>query len=129
MRPRETRRRAVSSKTTATSKDQGVNVRDHSLEWIWRDSPDFNKYRGDDWMKEPCRTCPERDKDFGGCRCQAYQLTGDAANADPVCNKSPHHAALRQRVGSIQAAQNDNSAKPMVFRNMRNSKRILDSEL
>ncbi len=101
------------------------NVRDHSIEWIWRDSPDFNKYRGNDWMKEPCRTCPEREKDFGGCRCQAYQMTGDAANADPVCSKSPHHAALQQRVQSIQAAETVGTVAPIVFRNMRNSKRIM----
>lgn len=101
------------------------NVRDHSIEWIWRDSPDFNKYRGNDWMKEPCRTCPEREKDFGGCRCQAYQMTGDAANADPVCSKSPHHAALQQRVQSIQTAETAGTVAPIVFRNMRNSKRIM----
>ncbi|MGH8609727.1 MAG: pyrroloquinoline quinone biosynthesis protein PqqE, partial [Gammaproteobacteria bacterium] len=68
------------------------NVREHSIEWIWNDSPDFNRFRGFDWMKEPCRSCPERFKDFGGCRCQAYMLTGDAANADPVCSLSPNHS-------------------------------------
>jgi pyrroloquinoline quinone biosynthesis protein E len=105
------------------------SVRDHSIEWIWRDSPDFNKFRGDSWMKEPCRTCPERSKDFGGCRCQAYLMTGDAANADPVCSKSPHHAALQQRVVAIHAAQDDATVAPIVFRNMRNSKRITAGEL
>src|SRR4249919_1662937 len=67
------------------------SVREHDLRWIWYDSPGFNHFRGDEWMKEPCRTCPEKTKDFGGCRCQAYMLTGDAANADPVCDLSPHH--------------------------------------
>jgi pyrroloquinoline quinone biosynthesis protein E len=105
------------------------NVRDHSIEWIWRDSPDFNKFRGDSWMKEPCRTCPERAKDFGGCRCQAYLMTGDAANADPVCSKSPHHAELQQRVTAIHAAQKDTTAVPVLFRNMRNSKRIIAGEI
>jgi PqqA peptide cyclase len=105
------------------------NVRDHSIAWIWRDSPDFNKFRGDAWMKEPCRTCAEREKDFGGCRCQAYLLTGDAANADPVCSKSPHHDALRQRVERIHASHAGRTVAPIVFRNMRNSKRIMSGEL
>ena len=67
------------------------NVREHSLSHIWNDSFGFNRFRGDDWMKEPCRSCDEKHKDLGGCRCQAFMLTGDAANADPVCSKSPHH--------------------------------------
>jgi pyrroloquinoline quinone biosynthesis protein E len=100
------------------------NVRDHSIEWIWNDSPDFNKFRGYDWMKEPCRTCPEREKDFGGCRCQAYMLTGDAANADPVCSKSPHHDELHRQVQAM-SAQGSETAVPLVFRNMRNSKKLM----
>jgi pyrroloquinoline quinone biosynthesis protein E len=105
------------------------NVREHAIDWIWRDSPDFNKFRGEEWMKEPCRTCPERAKDYGGCRCQAYLMTGDAANADPVCGKSPHHAELLSRVESINSAISDGTTAPLVFRNMRNSKRILAGEL
>jgi pyrroloquinoline quinone biosynthesis protein E len=58
------------------------SVREASVRSIWYDSTAFNRYRGEDWMKEPCRSCPERGRDFGGCRCQAYLLTGDAANAD-----------------------------------------------
>lgn len=76
------------------------NVRDGGLDWIWKESPGFQKFRGDGWMKDPCRSCDERAKDFGGCRCQAFLFTGDAANADPVCSKSPHRhlidAALAQ---------------------------------
>ena len=64
-------------------------VRERSLEWIWRESPGFQAYRGDAWMKEPCRTCPRKTVDFGGCRCQAFALTGDAANPDPVCTLTP----------------------------------------
>jgi len=64
-------------------------VRERSLEWIWRESPGFQAYRGDTWMKEPCRTCPRKTVDFGGCRCQAFALTGDAANPDPVCTLTP----------------------------------------
>jgi pyrroloquinoline quinone biosynthesis protein E len=105
------------------------NVRAHRIDWIWKDSPDFNKYRGNTWMKAPCRTCPEREKDFGGCRCQAYLLTGDAANADPVCSKSPHHGQLQQSVASIHAAHSEGEVAPIIFRNMRNSKRIMRGEL
>jgi PqqA peptide cyclase len=65
------------------------NVREHSLEWIWRESEAFRVFRGDSWMKEPCRSCPRKAVDFGGCRCQAFALTGDAANTDPVCTLTP----------------------------------------
>jgi pyrroloquinoline quinone biosynthesis protein E len=70
------------------------NVRDHSLRWIWTESAAFNKFRGTAWMPEPCRSCERRELDFGGCRCQAFLLTGDAANTDPVCALSPHHQQL-----------------------------------
>jgi pyrroloquinoline quinone biosynthesis protein E len=70
---------------------QFPNVREHDLRHIWYESFGFNRFRGYDWMPEPCRSCDEKEKDFGGCRCQAFMLTGDAANADPVCAKSPHH--------------------------------------
>ncbi|HEY6824967.1 MAG TPA: pyrroloquinoline quinone biosynthesis protein PqqE, partial [Steroidobacteraceae bacterium] len=65
------------------------SVRSHSLRSIWNDSPAFNRYRGEDWMREPCRSCERRSVDFGGCRCQAYQLAGDARAADPVCKLAP----------------------------------------
>ncbi len=70
------------------------NVREHSIEYIWRDSFGFNRFRGYDWMPDPCRSCDEKERDFGGCRCQAFMLTGDAANADPVCSKSAHHGKI-----------------------------------
>jgi PqqA peptide cyclase len=76
------------------------NVRDTSVHDIWYDSPAFNAYRGTDWMREPCRSCDERLMDFGGCRCQAWLITGDASQADPVCSKSPHH---QQITGLIHA--------------------------
>lgn len=63
----------------------------HSIAWIWRNSEAFNRYRGTGWMKEPCRSCAFREVDFGGCRCQAFALTGDAANTDPACSLSPRH--------------------------------------
>jgi len=70
------------------------NVRDRPLGDIWRDGAGFNAFRGEDWMRDPCRTCDRRGRDFGGCRCQAYHLTGNAAEADPVCALSPHHALV-----------------------------------
>ena len=79
------------------------NVRETSVREIWNDSPAFNAYRGEAWMREPCRTCPERGKDFGGCRCQAYMLTGEAANADPVCALSPNHRVVTDAVERAQA--------------------------
>jgi len=68
------------------------NVRDKPLGDIWLNGQAFQKYRGTDWMKEPCRSCPRREIDYGGCRCQAFALTGDAANTDPACSLSPLHA-------------------------------------
>ena len=73
---------------------QFPKVTEHSLKHIWYDSFGFNRYRGDDWMPEPCHSCDEKDRDFGGCRCQAFLLTGDADNADPVCSKSAHHGLI-----------------------------------
>ncbi len=99
------------------------NVREHSIDWIWNESPAFLRYRGDAWMKEPCRSCPERDKDFGGCRCQAFMMTGDATNADPVCDKSPFHARLVAEVDRISAQSIETvRARPLVFRNTKNSR-------
>jgi PqqA peptide cyclase len=95
------------------------NVREASVEWIWRDSPGFNRFRGDSWMKEPCRSCPEKTKDFGGCRCQAFLLTGDAANADPVCDLSPHHHLVTEAIE--RASQPRVVEKPVLFRDRRNS--------
>ncbi|HEX6533637.1 MAG TPA: pyrroloquinoline quinone biosynthesis protein PqqE [Gemmatimonadaceae bacterium] len=70
------------------------SVRDRSLEWIWEASPAFQAFRGDGWMRDPCRSCARRLVDFGGCRCQAFALTGDAANTDPVCTLSPQRRAI-----------------------------------
>ena len=79
------------------------NVRSASIEHIWYDSAGFNRYRGDSWMKEPCRSCPEKTRDFGGCRCQAFLMTGDAANADPVCDRSAAHALVTETVARADA--------------------------
>jgi pyrroloquinoline quinone biosynthesis protein E len=92
------------------------NVRSASLAQIWFDSSGFNHFRGDSWMKEPCRSCPEKVRDFGGCRCQAYLLTGDAANADPVCDLSPHHHLVTE--AALRAEQPQVQEKPLVFRSL-----------
>jgi len=70
------------------------NVRARSLDWIWRESESFNRFRGTDWLPEPCRSCPQKEIDFGGCRCQAALLTGSAANTDPVCSLSPNRVLV-----------------------------------
>ncbi len=94
------------------------NVREHELRSIWYDSAAFNHFRGEAWMKEPCRSCPERQRDFGGCRCQAYLLTGDAANADPVCELSPHHQLVTTAVAEAERGVTVH-ASPLVFRDHR----------
>jgi pyrroloquinoline quinone biosynthesis protein E len=75
-----------------------ASVRENSLAWIWTESPLFQRFRGTDWMPDPCRSCPRREIDFGGCRCQAFQLTGDAARTDPVCQLSPDHGIVAEIV-------------------------------
>ena len=77
------------------------NVRDRPLDWIWRESESFNRFRGTEWMPEPCRSCPQKEIDFGGCRCQAALLTGNAANTDPVCTLSPNRASVDAVLGDL----------------------------
>jgi PqqA peptide cyclase len=72
------------------------NVRERPLQAIWNESSAFQKFRGEDWMQEPCRSCERRTEDFGGCRCQAFLLTGDAAATDPVCSLAPTHDRVLQ---------------------------------
>jgi pyrroloquinoline quinone biosynthesis protein E len=101
------------------------SVRDMSVQDIWYDSPGFNHFRGDAWMKEPCRSCPEKEKDLGGCRCQAMMLTGEAANADPVCDKSPFHHVIDKAVAYAQVPDSQRTVvKPMVFRDPKNSQQL-----
>ncbi len=94
------------------------NVRSSSVASVWYDSPGFNHFRGDSWMKEPCRSCPEKTKDFGGCRCQAYMLTGDAANADPVCDLSPYHHVVTEAVARADGPRLIEE-QPLIFRDHR----------
>jgi pyrroloquinoline quinone biosynthesis protein E len=103
---------------------QFPNVRETSVSDIWLKSTGFTHFRGDAWMKEPCRSCPEKSKDFGGCRCQAFLLTGDAANADPVCELSPHHHLVTEAVAKASQPRSEPALvveKPLVFRTDRNS--------
>jgi PqqA peptide cyclase len=99
------------------------NVRTDSVKTIWQDSSAFNHFRGTGWMKEPCRSCPEKTRDFGGCRCQAYLLTGDAANADPVCDLSPHHHLVIEAVAAadvpVSNREREVAEKSLIFRDHR----------
>ncbi len=102
------------------------NVKNYQLNEIWYDSSAFNKYRGDDWMKEPCRSCSEKENDLGGCRCQAYLLSGDAEGADPICTKSPHRHLIDQ---ALEDSKNEIlQAQPIIFRTDKNSKELIQGE-
>lgn len=89
------------------------NVREQPIADIWQRSQAFNAYRGQDWMQEPCRSCDERYKDFGGCRCQAFMVTGDAAATDPVCSKSPQHEKI---VEFVRRAPERRQSIPIIHR-------------
>ncbi len=97
---------------TASSAIPGLrfeNIRARALGWIWRESESFNQFRGTKWMPEPCRSCPQKEIDFGGCRCQAALLTGNAANTDPVCTLSPNRTRVDAMLRDI------NSSTPKAF--------------
>src|ERR1700678_1558754 len=79
----------------------------HSIAWIWKNSEAFNRYRGTGWMPEPCQSCEFKEIDFGGCRCQAFALTGDAGNTDPACTLSPLHERIFKLAESEAAADNN----------------------
>ncbi|HEX5394506.1 MAG TPA: pyrroloquinoline quinone biosynthesis protein PqqE [Rhodocyclaceae bacterium] len=98
------------------------NVREMDVASIWNDSPGFNFYRGTEWMRDPCRTCEDKEKDLGGCRCQAYLLTKDASATDPVCPKSPDHGLVQAAVA--RADQGMAVVKPLVFRDSKESLRL-----
>ncbi len=98
------------------------NVRSMSMREVWFDSDGFNRFRGTGWMKEPCASCEEREKDFGGCRCQAYLIANDPYAADPVCAKSPFHDRITAATASAQSPQA--AAKPLVFRDPASSRAL-----
>ncbi len=94
------------------------SVRDGSLAKIWRYSPGLNAFRGDAWMLEPCRSCARKDVDFGGCRCQAFMLAGNAAEADPICRLSAHHSL-------VETARDETGDDiELVYRDKKNSRRL-----
>ncbi len=100
------------------------NVKQQKLTDIWRSSDLFNKYRGTNWMVEPCASCPERMIDLGGCRCQALMLTGDAANADPVCSLSPFHDRVTKITDRASGEFDSSEPVPLLFRNMQNAEQF-----
>jgi pyrroloquinoline quinone biosynthesis protein E len=91
-------------------------VRDRSLAEIWHRSEAFQRYRGTGWMRDPCRSCAHREEDWGGCRCQAMLLAGDAAEADPVCALSPRHGALRAELDRALAEAEGADPVPLAYR-------------
>lgn len=86
-----------------------ANVREHPVAWVWESSPMFSAFRGTDWMPDPCRSCERREVDFGGCRCQAFALTGDATRTDPVCELSPDRGVVD---AALREANADEAAEP-----------------
>ena len=113
------------------------NVREGSLEDIWRSSSLFQRFRGTGWMQEPCASCPEKELDLGGCRCQAFLLTGDAHATDPICELSPEHHRVSDAIKAAQRqaeAESDSSAEssaeavPLLFRNTANARKLATAE-
>lgn len=100
------------------------NVKDYSIKEIWYASKAFNFFRGYDWMAEPCKSCNEKTKDFGGCRCQAYALNADMYSTDPVCSKSPRHFVIQKAIEAAKINSLSVNEKPMLFRNSKNSKKF-----
>lgn len=100
------------------------NVKERGLEEIWHHSNAFNKYRGTDWMPEPCKSCDLKEVDWGGCRCQAFAFTGDAANTDPACSKSSFHAEI------VEMATREAKAppKPFIYRNYREADALMEEK-
>ncbi len=94
------------------------SVRTTSLAAVWHDDPGFARFRGTDWMPEPCRSCDQREIDWGGCRCQALALTGDASATDPACALSPHHDLMADAIAAADALA-DGPAPDLVYRRIR----------
>jgi pyrroloquinoline quinone biosynthesis protein E len=99
------------------------NARRHSLREIWFESEAFQKFRGTGWLPEPCRSCPRKEVDFGGCRCQAFLLTNDATATDPVCSLAPKH----HLIGEALAEAESDSSKKLIYRTASESLRLGES--
>jgi pyrroloquinoline quinone biosynthesis protein E len=96
------------------------SVRDRGLDEIWAGSPALQAFRGEAWMPEPCRSCDRRGVDYGGCRCQAYHLTGDLRATDPVCALAPDHGLIE----SARAQASEPSLVKLSYRTEPNSRRL-----
>jgi len=92
------------------------NVRSHPLRWIWEESAAFQRFRGDQWMQEPCRSCDRKTRDFGGCRCQAFLYTGDADATDPVCSLAPQRGLIDAVIASVAPAEDASRTAPWIYR-------------
>lgn len=114
---------ALPCNTANTLPIEFPNVKQSTVKEIWYDSKAFNFFRGDDWMNPTCRSCPEKEKDFGGCRCQAYALTKDMHEADPVCDKSAYHGVVTKIVENA-----NNSNKEPIYRNKQNSLKFIEKQ-
>ncbi len=86
------------------------SVREHGIDWIWQNSEAFQKFRGEEWMPEPCRSCDRRKEDFGGCRCQAFLIAGDAAATDPACELAPMHRLIEDAVRNDGTSETESAA-------------------
>jgi pyrroloquinoline quinone biosynthesis protein E len=95
---------------------QFESVRQKPLAWIWEESASFQRFRGEEWMPEPCRSCDRRTVDFGGCRCQALLLTGDATATDPVCELAPAHALVEAAVAQANRGNGVPSQQAWTYR-------------
>ncbi|HEY3500496.1 MAG TPA: pyrroloquinoline quinone biosynthesis protein PqqE [Polyangiaceae bacterium] len=95
------------------------NVSARSLSYIWHEAPSFRAFRGYEWMKEPCRSCERRELDFGGCRCQAFALTGDASATDPACVLAPAHELVLAAREAAAARVSDPEPRRYLYRSPR----------
>ncbi len=114
---------ALPCNTANTLPIEFPNVKESSVKEIWYESKAFNFFRGDEWMNPTCRSCPEKEKDFGGCRCQAYALTKDMHEADPVCDKSAYHGVVKKIVENA-----NKSDKLPIYRNKQNSLKFIENK-
>lgn len=101
------------------------SVREHSLSEIWNDAEAFNRFRGTDWMPEPCASCERREIDWGGCRCQAFALTGDVSRTDPACQLSPDRAVMDAAVKEVNG---QDATAPFIYRRYDNVAQVTQGD-
>ena len=103
---------------------QFENIRERTLEWIWRESSSFRKFRGEEWMPQLCRSCERRQKDFGGCRCQAMLITGNPRATDPVCHFSPDHGLIEEFLARANGNAIHQSSESWTYRTLPHKARL-----